>query len=112
MKETIKKLMINLINKSSEVEESFIFERLQNYIDFSDSKNPKWINNVRLRMLEIHEAINFERERVKKEVIELLKEDVKRYGFNSTYTDNEKMMDLFNITENDFNGDFHKENDL
>lgn len=54
-KEQIKKAMIDLIKKSSEFEENFIFERLQDYMDFSNGE-ATWKSNVRLRMLENKEV--------------------------------------------------------
>ncbi len=70
---TLKDAMINLIHKSVEFEESFVFERLQDYMDFSDGK-ATWTSNVRIRMLEIHEAIENEKFEQKRKIIDSLKE--------------------------------------
>lgn len=70
---TLKDTMIELIKKSAEFNECFIFETLQDYMDLSDPSNPKWISNVRLRMWEISEAVDIERNRQRQKAIKWLK---------------------------------------
>ena len=70
---TIKDAMIELITKSSEFGENFIFEKLQDYMNFEDNK-ATWINNIRLRMIENKEAREQGIEQNKEEVLGLIDE--------------------------------------
>ena len=54
--EILKETMIKLINETANSKENFIFEEMQQYMDLTDLSNPKWTNNVRLRMIENNEA--------------------------------------------------------
>ena len=91
---TLKDAMINLIKKSAEFEESFIFERLQEYMDLSDPTNPKWNSNVRIRMVEIHEAVKFEKQKQKAEAIKIAKVQNEFLGLAD-------WLEFFNITKED-----------
>lgn len=92
---TLKDAMVELIKKSAEFEESFIFEKLQDYMDFSNGK-ATWTSNVRLRMLEISEAIENEKQRQKEKAIKWVKD---YYEKNGTIPDMWK--EFHNITEED-----------
>ena len=69
--EIIKDAMIDLINKTAEFKESFVFEQLQDYMDFSEGK-ATWTSNVRLRMLEIHEAREETAKQMQESFIEMI----------------------------------------
>jgi len=105
---TLKNAMIELINKSVEFEESFVFEKLQGYMDLSDTSNPKWVSNVRIRMLEIHEAIENEKQRQRQAAIKhwkQLNEDREgQLGSDAAYTDGQmEWIELFfDLTREDF----------
>lgn len=77
--EILKEAMINLIKKSFELKENFVFEKLQEYMDLSDPLNPKWTENVRIRMLEIHEAREDARKEERKRIKEIIEEKEKKY---------------------------------
>lgn len=55
IEEELEREMICLIKETANMENSFIFERLQDFMEFKDGK-ATWTNNVKLRMLELDEA--------------------------------------------------------
>ena len=48
-----------LFKDHATIKEAFIIDQLQEYMDLSDPSNPRWINQVRLRLQEkVREAID------------------------------------------------------
>jgi biotin-(acetyl-CoA carboxylase) ligase len=68
----LKEVIINLINQSSRFRENFIFEEMQGYMNLSDPTNPKWNENVRLRMIENNEAFQEGSKQTLKDELEFL----------------------------------------
>lgn len=72
--EILKENVLELINKSSEFKETFVFEQIQGYIEKKEDGTLIWKEPVRMRMLQIQEAIQLTRQATIKKVFEVIDE--------------------------------------